>query len=136
MQTVTESLQSGRAPRIAQGLLLAYWLLLFTATHIPLSGVRGGYLPGDKFLHAGAYAVLSFLFMAAVLCTRRRTSWLVALIVFAVVVAYGAIDERTQSFVGRHASLTDWYADALGAATGVLIFQWTVARWAQLRARM
>ena len=136
MKTVTESMLRGRAPRIAQGLLLAYWLLLFTATHIPLSAQQSGYLPGDKFLHAGAYAVLSFLFMAAVLCTRRRTSWLVALMVFAVVVTYGAIDERTQSLVGRHASLTDWYADVLGAAMGVLIFQWTIARWAQLKARI
>jgi VanZ family protein len=83
-------------------------------------------LPGDlsdKVGHFGAYAVLGGIVLRAVAHARwdgvtGRTAWRA----WAVAAAYGLSDEFHQRFVpGRTAALDDWGADALGAATAVVI---------------
>lgn len=70
----------------------------------------------DKVAHFGAYTVLgAFLAHAAL---RLGLPILLALFVG---MCYGATDELYQSTVpGRHASVGDWIADALGVIAGVL----------------
>ena len=98
---------------------------LFTAivvfvTHIPqdvmpeLLQVSGL----DKIEHIVAYGVITFLF---ILSFRARLSLLSASLLFFAILALGALDELTQPFVNRTASLTDWLANIIGVS-GVLLF--------------
>jgi VanZ family protein len=114
--------------RLWQAILAVYWLIAFTATHVPrdFPGVPTGHW--DKLAHFGAYAALALLFAttwqlsAGVLIgVHLRFAWL-------LLVLYGALDEWTQPFVGREASWLDWLADAAGAAVGLLVFQ-SIAKW-------
>jgi VanZ family protein len=41
-------------------------------------------------------------------------------LVLGILLAYGAADEWTQLLVNRSCELADWYADAAGAAAGVV----------------
>jgi VanZ family protein len=99
--------------------LVAYWLLLFGATHWPqppdLSDLPGS----DKTLHLTAYALLAFL-LACTLAGRRPLTLATAAIVLAIIAVYGATDELTQPFFGRSAELSDWAADMTGAMLGLL----------------
>ena len=105
--------------KIALGL---FWLALFIGTHMP---VDPEILPPegrDKLAHFGAYLTLALLVattwqLAGGFLTSRHLvfAWL-------AVVAYGAFDEITQIPVGRVCDISDWTADACGAAAGLLIF--------------
>src|SRR5688572_26777814 len=107
-------------------LAAAYWLLLFTLTHIdltPPSPVEGA----DKLAHATAYALLAFL-----LCWAASNFWRfgcgLAVCVVGVIAVYGAIDELTQGFTeSRSPDAWDWVADLVGATAGVAAF--ALARW-------
>ena len=44
------------------GLLIVYWLLLFTGTHIPLPNLPGG-SGNDKLAHFAGYFLLSLLLL-------------------------------------------------------------------------
>jgi hypothetical protein len=104
--------------------LACYWLALFVTTHVPTEMVP---LPGgisDKSPHVIAYAVLAVAFATAWRVTSgQQLSWRQLCAAWAIVVAYGAFDELSQSAVGRVASVWDWLADAVGAAVGLAIFQ-------------
>jgi VanZ family protein len=77
-------------------------------------------LVGRKFVHAGEYALLCFLWWRA-LRTRMADTPAVAA-AFAVCVAYSATDEFHQTFVhGRHGSPVDVGIDAIGAATAAFL---------------
>lgn len=112
-------------------ILAAYWIALFTATHLP---PRVPILPGgtnDKLAHLAAYAILAFL----IACYWQVSAgWLARehflSIVFACS-AFGVIDEWLQIPVGRYASVADWVADTLGAILGVAVF----AAWNRIRNR-
>jgi VanZ family protein len=45
---------------------------------------------------------------------------------------YAAVDEWTQRFVGRSTSLTDWWADIIGAMVGLTLYALT-RRWYRRR---
>lgn len=106
--------------RIATLCLFAYWLAIFTATHLP-----SGSLPklswSDKAYHAIAFAGLSFLLAWAI---PRRASWASHLTFsMSIAVVYGAMDELTQSFIpGRHCDWWDFVADACGACLGLMFY--------------
>ncbi len=106
--------------RVATLCLFAYWLAIFTATHLP-----SGSLPklswSDKAYHAIAFAGLSFLLAWAI---PRRTYWASHLtLAMAIAVVYGALDELTQAFIpGRHCDWWDFVADAAGAAIGLVCY--------------
>jgi hypothetical protein len=94
-------------------------MALFVGTHLP-SGVAS--LPGrplDKVPHfvgfAGLAVILAMAWQTAAgkLAARHRCA------VWIVVALYGALDEWTQSFVGRQSSVGDWIADVLGAGVAL-----------------
>ena len=99
---------------------LAYWGTLFYLTHLPPERVT---IPGrftDKELHFAAYAALSLALGMTLLVTLPRTRW-IPLYLVAIGMAYGAIDERTQLFVGRSCELGDWLADVAGASAAAFV---------------
>lgn len=101
--------------------LVLYWLLMFTATHVPR--IPRELEPGfsDKWQHYVAYAGLGFL-LAACWSLRRRLTWGAGLALLAIAAVYGAFDEITQPLFGRDAELLDWRSDVIGAATGLVLF--------------
>ena len=100
-------------------LTVAYWALLFTMTHLPPPKLPAA--PGnDKLMHFLAYLVLSLMLGVTLRLTFPR--WRrVPLIVLLIGVIYGALDERTQLLVNRSAEWGDWFADAGGVCTSVLV---------------
>lgn len=112
--------------RIWLWFLLVYWLLLFTGTHLPPMSA-GPTLSGssDEIVHIAAYAGLAFLMARCWQSQRGKLSWGRLLVVWMTCVLFGAVDEVTQQFVGRESSVSDWVADACGAAVGVVLYCWT-----------
>jgi VanZ family protein len=113
-----------REPRIWQAMLAIYWLALFVSTHLPQATplVPGNQI--DKLVHMAAYAVLAGLFAATwqhssgqLIAPHLRAAWI-------AIALYAAVDEWTQTFVGRDASAIDWLADVAGAAMGLALFGW------------
>src|SRR3954453_20071169 len=70
---------------------------------------------GRKFVHAGEYALLCFLWWRAL---RTRIDRIAALgVAWAIATVYATTDEYHQGFVnGRHASWVDVAIDSMGAA--------------------
>jgi VanZ family protein len=100
---------------------IAYWAVLFVVTHLPPERVP--HMPGtitDKEVHALAYFLLSFALGVTLIVSLPGRRW-IPLFVVAVAMAYGAIDERTQLFVGRACELGDWIADVAGAGVAAVI---------------
>lgn len=122
----TSSVESSSPPRrwLARTsviALVAYWLVLITATHIPKVPEPLGFRPSDKLVHLAAYAVLGAL--VGLVCSQyRRLRFWLAVVLLIVLAVHGALDEVTQPLVGRHADVADWCADILGAALGLGLF--------------
>jgi VanZ family protein len=95
--------------------LPAYWLFLFLATHFPKLRLTGPIERPDLYSHFGAFALLAFLLWEFIESVRGAVGpafvWLAA----ALLLGYAAVDELTQEFVGRDATVEDWLADAAGA---------------------
>jgi VanZ family protein len=103
-----------------------YWLALFVTTHIPNDFAA---LPGastDKLVHFTAFALLAFLLATAWHLSVGQLALRHLALAWIVLVLYGAMDEWTQSFVGRTASIYDLLVDALGALVGLVLF-WCIA---------
>jgi VanZ family protein len=119
-----------RLPKIGIAVLAVYWVLLFIATHIPkVPGPQFSW--GDKIAHFCAYAGLAYL-AAMALRLKHVAPRIVYPAVILCAAIYGAIDEWLQIYTGRDASLYDWLADMLGAATGLALFALTyhpLRRW-------
>jgi VanZ family protein len=103
-------------------LLVGYWLVLFAATHVPSDFPAVPSAQWDKVAHFVAYALLGAGFAMAWQLASGRLTLRQLLTTWIVVVVYGALDEWTQSFVGRDTSFFDWMADAAGAAAGLTMF--------------
>jgi len=105
------------------------WLMvavLFTAivvllTHIPEDAIPSVLQIGglDKLAHVSAYGAITLLF---VLSLRTCPTMLSASLLFSAILAIGALDELTQPFFSRTASLTDWLANIVGTFIVLLIF--------------
>ena len=96
---------------LTTAILLTATVLIFT--HLPQETMssplqQDGY---DTVQHFLAYGVITFLFLIAI---RTSPTIFSALLLFLVVSAIGALDELTQLFVGRTASVTDLVADIVG----------------------
>lgn len=114
-----------RGVRLATILLVAYWCLLFTATHIPkVPGVRIQH--ADKVFHMVSYAGLAFLLAWAV-PTMARHKLLNVLLASLLAITYGVVDEYSQIPFGRQADIYDWVADIVGVMVGLAIY--ATARW-------
>jgi VanZ family protein len=108
----------------SQTALGVYWTALLVATHLP---VDAPFVPGstfDKLYHVLAYAVLSLLLATVWQLAGGHLMRRQLVLVWLAVVLYGAVDEITQMWVGREASLLDWLADGAGAACGIVAFVW------------
>ena len=119
--------------RLVTLVLVAYWLTLITATHIPHVPDPLRILPSDKLLHFAAYAVLGTL-VGLAWSLRWVLGWRAVLGLWLPLAVHGALDEVTQPYFGRHAETSDWYADIGGAAAGlaaVAAAQWC---WRRMRA--
>ena len=121
--------------------LPAYWLALFTGTHIPID--PGLIVPGnDKTLHFASYAGLSFLFHLFDYSRREKSlqgrvpqpNWKPVVGSGVLLGVYGAFDEITQPLVGRTCDYRDWLADAGGILIGLLIALSFIAVITQFRS--
>ena len=120
MKTKLESMKNRKLIMII--LLVTYWISIFILTHIPMPKIVYKAEVSDKTLHFVAYLILTFLFWAAYspdkkIDWRKKTIWLV----IPVLMAYGAIDEWLQQYVGRSTDLTDWFANIKGVAAGLIL---------------
>ena len=110
-----------RAVRVVLWVLCAaYWVALFTLTHLPRVPVVGEPVP-DKLAHFLAYGVLAGVLYLAKWASgspAKRSAYFV----LTVSLLYGAMDEITQPLVGRSCELYDWLADAAGAIIVVGVF--------------
>jgi VanZ family protein len=112
---VNALLQKLRLPLLI--LLIGYWGLIFTLTHLPPKRLPHVNL-WDKAEHLLAYGCLaSLLFLT--LWSRRPDRRKLALVVLVTCMSYGAIDEWLQIPVGRDCSILDWTADTLGSSLAV-----------------
>jgi VanZ family protein len=109
-------------PRLWQLALAVYWLALFIATHIPVERVPRAVGSADKVVHVLAFMLLSAIFATTWQVSAGRLNYRHLIWAWMAIVLYGALEESTQPFVNRTASLMDWLADATGAAIGVLLF--------------
>lgn len=107
--------------RLAPMLLIVYWILIFTGTHLPGSSMKSVDV-SDKLMHFGAFAGLSFLLAWSL---PRRVAGAVPGVALTALVAlaYAVIDEWTQGFVrNRSPSVGDFMADSLGIISGLIIY--------------
>ena len=120
---MSDGSSSRRARLIAWALPLAYALLIFVQSSfaLPAHSLRTP-RHADKVIHVVEYAILAALLARALHVggptgpERTRTIFLLASLASAL---YGVSDELHQSFVpGRHASLGDAVADAVGSLLG------------------
>jgi VanZ family protein len=107
----------------ARTLAIIYLVALFVGTHIPIGPGQMGPSLSDKWIHFGAYAVLTVLVL---------TGWELTVGIlepkhyFAVWLAgalYGVFDEVSQTPVGRSCDMNDWLADVLGIVCGLVAFR-------------
>ena len=108
--------------------LTIYWLVLFTATTIPVERLPSvGF--SDKINHFLAYFVLAVL-VYLTLIYQRKSKYLFDKAAIATIVIglfYGAVDELHQMLIpGRFAETWDWVADALGTLAGVAVISFLI----------
>ncbi|MEX2027724.1 MAG: VanZ family protein [Pirellulaceae bacterium] len=109
-------------------MVAVYWGAMFAGTHLSLPGPELPHAPGDKTMHFVAYAGLAFLWLVAA-ATFGRVTWVMYLIVMIGAALYGAVDEVSQSMVGRDMDIADWRFDVMGAAIGSIAFAAVYAVW-------
>jgi VanZ family protein len=105
------------------------WLIVavvFTATVIFLSHLPPEVTPSrlqtgglDKLAHMLGYGMITLLFL---LSLRSSPSLLSASLVLFAIMSGGAMDELTQPFVSRTASVADWLGDIIGMIVALYAF--------------
>lgn len=107
-----------RSRRLLGFTLICYWIALFVSTHVPLPEST---FPGqsDKLAHFAAYALLAFLFGLWVSSLQRMRARNYVF-VFALMAAYGIVDELLQTPVGRDTDRYDMLADCIGSIVGLV----------------
>ena len=75
----------------------------------------------DKWIHAGIFGILAFLFMWPFLKSASDSNKKVFLIIAVLASIWGYLTECIQIFVpGRSYDLLDWFADSLGVLIALL----------------
>lgn len=110
------------SPRLVGRLWIVYWVALFAIMHTPrqhLPHVNVSYI--DKAAHVTGYALLGLLGGAYAQRTgvKRGTAWYAKwLLVYGL---YAAVDELTQPYVNRSASVSDWIVDIIGVVLAFVV---------------
>jgi len=111
------------SPRFVGALWIAYWALLAVLTHWPApEGFRWPIKGGDRIVHVLIFFSLTLLGGRAIhlrgkLNARTVVAW------GCVYSIYAVLDEATQPWFRRTASVNDWLADLLGVllASSILL---------------
>lgn len=110
--------------------LIIYWIILFTATTIPVQRLPSlGF--SDKINHFVAYFILAVLLNLALIYQRKSKLLFEKAQIAAILIClfYGTVDELHQMLVpGRFAEVWDWIANALGSVSGVLVINYLINR--------
>ena len=106
--------------RVAPGLMVGMVLLIGASlvVPVPFKGRTGNALL--DLGHAPAFGLLAIMAMGASRSRWRGSAWALAAIVWSGLVAVGGMAEAIQASTGRHPSLHDAAANALGAAAGLV----------------
>jgi VanZ family protein len=107
------------ARRAATALLVVVWISAAVATHLPAEKIPTMYT-SDKTKHVVGYFGLATIFLLTLRAyrVRPRRRWLLALPILA---AYGAVDELTQPWFNRFASVLDWACNLAGITLACLV---------------
>lgn len=131
MEPATESMKPAnhrawrRTAAAWLGVATVYWLGLFAGTHSPVGPtIPSSLWDFDKVIHAAAYFGLATVLLIAWRRTGAQPGLRGRLAIAAIALAYGAVDELTQPFVGRQCELLDWLADGVGVFSAVAIDTW------------
>lgn len=122
-------LRLARNPRLWQLALACYWVALFISTHVPIERIPIVQGSSDKLAHIVAFAGLSGLFAITWRLTTGKLTFTNAIWIWLVVVVYGLLEELTQPFVNRVASVLDLLADGSGAALGLALYGLLPKKW-------
>lgn len=117
--------QADRPLQWVRTALIAYWVALAIATHIPPLQPPTELPHSDKVAHVLSYALLASLLGLA--WGREPLSARRVWISVGVIASYAAVDELTQPLVGRTADLWDWVADLCGGLLGLSV-AWVLTR--------
>lgn len=113
------------------GAFMALLQILSSQSSLPASG-----LVWDKLLHTAAYCAFGVLCLRAFhggVTPLRPTPAALAML---LTLGYAVLDELHQARVpGRDASLFDWIADAVGAASACLVVAFVIRARAVIRSR-
>ncbi len=104
---------------LRRGAFIVYAIILFTATHWPQLQIDGPVPRTDLYLHFIAFGLWTALFgFADFIGPWRHPSTPLRLMACGLV--YAAVDEGLQLIpvLGRHASLEDYTANAIGVLLG------------------
>ncbi|MEE2938212.1 MAG: VanZ family protein [Planctomycetota bacterium] len=105
--------------RLGVVVLVAYWLMIFTGTHLP-GGSQLGPPGNDKIQHFTAYFLLGAMLCYVTTSPRYLPRFL---IIGISAMAYAAFDELTQTFIpGRYPDLSDFIADSTGLWAAIAIY--------------
>lgn len=112
-----------------------YLAIAFGLTHAPSGDID--FVPNflsDTILHGTGYAILGILSIWAAAAPRRALTAPIVIGVYLSILAYGAVDERTQPWVGRSCESADWLADAAGALVGIALAVAVHRSWMNTRS--
>jgi VanZ family protein len=122
-------INSGKKQKIALGVLVIYWIVLFLGTTLPSNNLPD--VPsGDKLNHFAGYAVLSFLLFTYMRLKSSDETVEIRIFqkTFIIASVYGILDELHQIPIpGRFFEWYDILADVNGAALG-LAFAFIISR--------
>ncbi len=125
---------SHRVRRIVLLACIVAWLGAFAATHTPLP-VGTDIQLSDKTMHVVGYFALGSIFWLTLLAYGRGAPVRAGLTGI-VMASYGAVDELTQPWFNRFASVHDWLADLCGIVIAIALMQLLLlARRARARRR-
>jgi VanZ family protein len=118
--------ESLKVRRTLQILLAIYWLIIFALTHLPAIDLPPVKI-SDKIEHLLAYGALGGLLFLN-LWVFRPSMTQIGILVLAIGMMYGAVDEWLQIPVHRDCDLLDWFADTTGVAVAVVCMTFIRAR--------
>jgi VanZ family protein len=101
-------------------LILYVLLIFFVSSRSGITPPGPDFIMKDKLAHVAEYSILGLLLFLNIGWAVSRSRVVTFLFLFAVGVSIAALDELLQSYIpGRHMSIFDWLADAVGIAAGV-----------------